>query len=52
MCDQGYNLAFHFKGCEIKKEGLGILVENENITSINVNTQRTQRRKMLYVTDR
>jgi hypothetical protein len=30
MRDQGYNLTFHSKGCEIRKEGLGRLVANAN----------------------
>ena len=33
ICDQGYNLTFHSKGCEIRKETSGILVVNENRTS-------------------
>jgi hypothetical protein len=36
MCDQGYNLTFHSKGCEIRKQGLGRLVENVNRTLSNV----------------
>jgi hypothetical protein len=32
MCDQGYNLTFHSKGCDIMKVCLGILVENANRT--------------------
>jgi hypothetical protein len=32
MCDQGYNLTFHSKVCEIRKSGSGRLVENENRT--------------------
>jgi hypothetical protein len=36
MCDQGYNLTFHSKGCDIRKEALEILVENENKTSSDV----------------
>jgi hypothetical protein len=36
MCDQGYNLTFHSKWCETRKETLRILVENENRTSIDV----------------
>jgi hypothetical protein len=36
MFDQFYNLTFHSKGCEIRKEASGILVENENITSRHV----------------
>jgi hypothetical protein len=36
MCDQGYNLTFHSKGCEIRKEGLGRLVANANRTPSNV----------------
>jgi hypothetical protein len=29
MCDQGYNITFHSKGCEIRKVGSGRLVENQ-----------------------
>jgi len=36
MCDQGYKLTFHSKGCEIRKVGSGRLVENANITLRNV----------------
>jgi hypothetical protein len=36
LCDQGYNLTFHSKGCEIRKVGSRILVENENRTPSNV----------------
>jgi hypothetical protein len=36
MCDQGYNLTFHSKGCEIRKAGSGRLVENAKETSSNV----------------
>jgi hypothetical protein len=36
MCDQGYNLTFHSKGCEIRKEASGRLVENANRTSSDV----------------
>jgi hypothetical protein len=36
MCDQGYNLTFHSKGCEIRKVGSGILVTNANRTLSNV----------------
>jgi hypothetical protein len=36
MCDQCYNLTFHSKGCEIRKAGLGRLVENVNKTPSNV----------------
>ena len=36
MCDQGYNLTFHSKGCEIRKAGSGRLVENENKIESNV----------------
>jgi hypothetical protein len=30
MCDQGYNLTFHSKGCEMRKATLGRLVANAN----------------------
>ena len=36
MCDQGYNLTFHSKGCETRKEASGRLLENENRTSNDV----------------
>jgi hypothetical protein len=36
LCDQGYNLTFHSKGCEIRKAGSGRLVANENRTPSNV----------------
>jgi hypothetical protein len=36
MCDQGYNLTFHYKGCEIRKANSGILVANANRTSSGV----------------
>jgi hypothetical protein len=36
MYDQGYNLTFHSKGCEIRKIGLGRLFENANRTLRNV----------------
>jgi hypothetical protein len=36
MCDQGYNLTFHSKGCEIRKATSGRLVENANKTSRDV----------------
>jgi hypothetical protein len=36
MCDQDYNLTFHSKGCEIRKAGLGRLVENANRIPSNV----------------
>jgi hypothetical protein len=36
MCDQGYYLTFHSKGCEIRKEALGRLRENANRTSSDV----------------
>jgi hypothetical protein len=36
MCDQGYNLTFHSKGCDIRKVGSGILVANANKTPSNV----------------
>jgi hypothetical protein len=36
MCDQGYNLTFHSKGCEIRKAGSGRLVANANKTPSNV----------------
>jgi hypothetical protein len=36
MCDQGYNLTFHSKGCDIRKTTSGRLVENANKTSSNV----------------
>jgi hypothetical protein len=36
MCDQGYNLTFHSKGCEIRKTTSGRLVANENRTSSDV----------------
>ena len=35
ICDQGYNLTFHSKECEIRKAGLGRLVENANRTTSN-----------------
>jgi hypothetical protein len=33
MCDQGYNLTFHSKGCEIRKTTSERLVANANRTS-------------------
>jgi hypothetical protein len=36
MCDQGYNLTFHSKGCEIRISGSRILVANEKRTPSNV----------------
>jgi hypothetical protein len=36
MCDQGYNITFHSKGCEIRKATLGRLVKHENKTSRDV----------------
>lgn len=36
MFDQGLNLTFHSKGCEIRKARIRILVENANRTSSNV----------------
>jgi hypothetical protein len=36
MCDQGYNLTFHSKGCDIRKATSGTLVENANRTSSDV----------------
>jgi hypothetical protein len=36
MCDQGYNLTFHSKQCEIRKVGSKILVPNANRTMRNV----------------
>jgi hypothetical protein len=36
MCDQGYNLTFNYKGCEIRKVASGRLVENANRTSRDV----------------
>jgi hypothetical protein len=36
MCDQGYKLTFHSKGCDIMKACLGILVANANRTPSNV----------------
>jgi hypothetical protein len=36
MCDKGYNLTFHSKRCEIRKENLQRLVANENRTSRDV----------------
>jgi hypothetical protein len=36
MFDQGHTLTFHSQGCEIRKKGLGILVENAYKTSNNV----------------
>jgi hypothetical protein len=36
MCNQGYNLTFHSKVCEIREETFGRLVENANKTSRDV----------------
>ena len=36
MCDQGYNLIFHYKGCDIRKKTPGRLVANANKTSRDV----------------
>jgi hypothetical protein len=36
MCDQGYNLTFQSKGCEMRKTCSERLVPNENINSSNV----------------
>jgi len=36
MCDQGYNLTFHSKGCEIRKTCSRILVANANRNMSNV----------------
>jgi hypothetical protein len=36
MCDHGYNLTFHSKGCEIRKACSRILVENKHRTLSNV----------------
>jgi hypothetical protein len=36
MCDQGHNLTFNSQGCEIRKEGSGILVASAYRTSNNV----------------
>jgi hypothetical protein len=36
MCDQGYNLTLHSKGCEIRKAGLRRLVEKASRTPSNV----------------
>jgi hypothetical protein len=36
MCDQGYNLTFHSKGCDMRKVGSGRLVANANIIPRNV----------------
>lgn len=36
MVDQGYDLTFHSKGCEIRKEGSGRLMENEIRSPKNV----------------
>jgi hypothetical protein len=36
MCDQGYNLTFHSKGCEIRKAGSRRLVANASRTLSNV----------------
>jgi hypothetical protein len=36
ICDQGHNITFDSQGYEIRKEGLGILVESAYITSNNV----------------
>jgi hypothetical protein len=38
MCDQGYNLTFHSKACEIRKVGLERLMENSSRTPRNVYT--------------
>jgi hypothetical protein len=36
MCDQGYNLTFNYKVCEIRKAGSRRLLENENKLLTNV----------------
>jgi hypothetical protein len=36
MCDQGYNLTFHSKGCEIRKATSITLMANANKTTSNV----------------